>query len=178
MDKKYIMLLVVVAVLAGAVVWTAALSAADSTNDKKLIKDYYYSENTVLMSPHDYIKEKQSGENDTILVDLRTSAEYQTLHLATAINIPAAQMGSSDVVAAFSQLPKDKTIVIHCYASYCMLAKNVGKLLVDSGIYVREMTAGWLEIKRDYSDFLVNGTEPGEIDLVAPTGCANGELDC
>ena len=147
-----------------AVILVAVLSAVVSsviTNTlmrPNAYEEFYTVETQVSVSPSDYVDKINSGSNDSILVDLRSSGEYATQHLKNAINIPAIEMSRSEVVAAFRMLPKNKEIITYCYSSYCTLSRQVGKTLADNGIYVKHMTAGWLELKRDYSQYITNET--------------------
>ncbi len=144
-----------------------------------LVKEYYDTENAVSMSPQDVISHLEKGNDSFILVDLRTMEEYENGHFVTSVNIPAGTMSSQEVVSAFSSLSRDKPPVTYCYSSYCMLSRNVGKLLSDNGMYVKHLTAGWYEISRDYPGFIVNGAGPG---AYAPSGsgpvCSIGEIGC
>lgn len=143
------------------------------TEEQKSIKDYYAQETLVKMSPTEYLREIKNGNTSLLAVDLRSEAEYNTSHLVTSVNIPAGQMKSYlELIAAFDKLPKDKKIVVFCYSSYCMLSKTVGKTLSENGIFVQDFTAGWLEIKRDYNDYVVYGKEPGVLTVTSSGACS------
>ena len=130
-----------------------------------VFRDYYASETAVSVSPNDYLYSFRTGGQPGTLVDLRTAEEYDDGHMATAINIPAGQMDSDQITAAFSKLPKGSTPITYCYSSYCMLSRKVGKTLADNGIYAKHLTAGWLEISRDYGEYVVSGTAPGSLSF-------------
>ena len=129
----------------------------------QVYREFYSTETTVGVSPADYVSDLKAGKIDGILVDLRTSAEYQNGHLVTAISIPATEMNESQVLAAFARLPKGEPVIIYCYSEYCMLSKNVGNVLAQNGIYAKDFTAGWYEIQRDFSQYIVNGTSEGSL---------------
>jgi len=171
----------------GAVVGIFIFSAAgallhNSTADA--YREFYATETLVSISPSDYIYELRTGKQPGILVDLRTPQEYAKGHLVTAINIPAGQMNESELVAAFARLPKNQTPINYCYSSYCMLSRQVGLALADHGIYAKHMSAGWLEIARDYPDYVVNGTAAGALSAnqtINPFACdpaQSGEFGC
>ncbi len=152
-----------------------------SNND--LIREFYSAETAVSVSPSDYVSDLKAGKSDGLLVDLRSAGEYRAGHLVTAINVPAGGMDSAQLVAAFSRLPKGQTPITYCYSSYCMLSREVGHALADNGIYVKHLTAGWYEIKRDFSQYVVNGTAPGNLipDANYTAGAcdpARGEFGC
>lgn len=154
-----------------------------STPDAKIAK-YYSIESEVSVSPSTFIRDLRNGYKSGLLVDLRTVSQYEEAHLVTAINIPATQMSSKELVEAFRELPKDKPIITYCYSSYCTLSTSVGKTLADNGIFVKHLTAGWHELERDFSEFLVSGLEPGELSaelMNKDTTClvdATGEFSC
>lgn len=142
------------------------------TPEQRSIMDYYNQEVLVSMSPTDYLREIKNGNTDLIAVDLRSAVEYNVSHLVTSINIPAGQLTSKQLIDAFNRLPKDKTAITYCYSSYCMLSKKVGKTLSENEIFVKHFTAGWLEIKRDYNDYVVSGMDPGKL-TVTPSGACS-----
>ena len=161
----------------GAVVGIFVFAAAGalfpkSSND--VFRDFYTVETMVSVSPTDYLYGLRTGKPLGILVDLRTPEDYKAGHMVGAINIPAGQMDTAQLLAAFSKLPKNTTAINYCYSSDCMLSRNVGKALADNGIYAKHLTAGWLEIARDNPTFVVNGTAPGSLTAdkkVNPFAC-------
>lgn len=48
-------------------------------------------------------------KNETLLIDVRTSGEFQFAHIDGAINIPV-----DDIRSRLSEIPKDKKIVVYC----------------------------------------------------------------
>jgi rhodanese-related sulfurtransferase len=142
---------------------------SNSKTENKLIADFYEAEHAVSISPSDFAHYLDIGIIPGQLVDLRAKGAYESGHMITAINIPAGEMGSDEVLAAFSKLPLDKPVIVYCYSSYCMLSKNVGNFLAQKGIFVKHLTAGWYEINRDFSTYIVKGPLPG-----TPTNIANG----
>jgi len=147
-------------------------------------KEFYDIETAMSVSPSDYIYDLKAGTRAGLVVDLRTPAQYNAGHLVTSVNVPAGQMSEEQIVAAFRRLPSDKPFITYCYSSYCMLSRKVGKTLADKGIFSKHLTAGWLEIQRDYPGYVVNGSEPGSLSVSEnetvgvcdPTG--EGEFGC
>ena len=171
----------------GAIMGIITFSAATaflSPSHTDVFREFYATETAVSVSPSDYLYELRTGKQPGILVDLRTPAEYAAGHMVTAVNIPAGQMGAPQLVAAFSKLPRNATIINYCYSSYCMLSRNVGLALAENGIHAKHLTAGWLEIARDYPAFVVNGTVPGTLSAnqtINPFACdpsLGGEFGC
>lgn len=182
-QNKFLIIIVLVVSIIGFLVGATYVNFLLSTPEARIAK-FYDIESEVSVSPSTFIRDLQNGNQTALVVDLRTVAQYNELHLVTAVNIPATQMTSKELVAAFRELPKDKPIVTYCYSSYCTLSTSVGKTLSDNGIYVKHLTAGWYELQRDYSDFLVSGSEPGVLSselMNNSTECAVdafGEFSC
>jgi rhodanese-related sulfurtransferase len=149
-----------------------------------VFRDFYATETAVSISPSDYLYELRTGKQPGVLVDLRTPSEYAAGHMVTAVNIPAGQMDTAQLLAAYSKLPKNMTAISYCYSSYCMLSRSVGLALAENGIHAKHLTAGWLEIARDYSGYVVNGTAPGTLSAnqtINPFTCdpsLGGEFGC
>ena len=173
----------------GAVMGIITFAAAGAllpkaTSNTDVFREFYATETAVSVSPSDYLYELRTGKSPGILVDLRTPAEYAAGHMVTAMNIPAGQMDTAQLLAAFSKLPKNATAINYCYSSYCMLSRNVGLALAENGIKAKHMTAGWLEIARDYNSFVVNGTAAGALtanQTINPLACdpsLGGEFGC
>jgi rhodanese-related sulfurtransferase len=172
-ELKLFIACIVIGAVAGAVASYAVLALAPRT-DQSRISEFYSTENAVGVSPQDYIKALQGNHSMGLAVDLRDNASYLAGHLVGAVNIPAGQMNPPQVLNAFKKLPADKPVIVYCYSSYCMLSIEVGDYLAQNGIYVKHMNLGWAEIKQDFPDFLVNGSEPGYLSVNASgasTGC-------
>ncbi len=162
----------------------ASLPAPFAAAAPDVFREFYATETAVSISPSDYLYEIRTGAHPGILVDLRTPDEYKAGHMVTAVNIPAGQMNTTQLLAAFSRLPANATAINYCYSSYCMLSRQVGLALAENGIHAKHMTAGWLEIARDYKDYVINGTMPGALSAnqtINPFVCdptLGGEFGC
>lgn len=163
----------------------------ESTNER--IKNLYNDEMSVFVSPTTVKKMIDNGDKSYILVDLRSATEYQKEHFVTAINIPAVSMNTQELVSAFAALPKDKEIIVHCYSAYCTLGRQVGQTLANHGIYVKELDAGWSELRYHWDlwnpgasvtegeKYIVKGmatpsADPSGIPLPKP--CTVGQFGC
>ncbi|MFA6213798.1 MAG: rhodanese-like domain-containing protein [Candidatus Micrarchaeia archaeon] len=171
----------------GALVGILAFGAATMLIPKSpgdMYREFYEVETAVSVSPSDYLYSLRTGGSPGIVVDLRTAPEYAAGHMVTAVNIPAGTMDDAQLIAAFSALPKGTPAITYCYSSYCMLSRKVGLALAERGMYAKHLTAGWLEIARDYSSYVVNGTEPGALTAdqkINPLACdpsQGGEFGC
>lgn len=162
-QTKFIILMIFISLFCGALAALLVINYLPMSYNQE-IKEFYTIEHVSSVSPSDYISDLKNGKVDGTLVDLRTPAEYDAGHLVTAINIPASQMNESELITAYEQLPTDKPVINYCYTEYCMLSINVGEALADNGIYTEHMTAGWYELNRDFSAYIVNGTSPGALN--------------
>jgi len=198
---KIVFLSVVLGAVVGAVS-AVALSGMLSPSKEALMRDFYFAENAVHVSPHSLRKSMDSGALDVTLVDLRSQEEYEREHIIGAINIPAYKdKDTSDygaverIVGAFGKLPKDKDVVVYCYSIPCMTGRKVGKILAERGIYVKLLGVGWNEWRyywelwnhehewnaTDVEDYIASGPEPGVPKNKAgtPQGvCAKGQFGC
>ncbi|MCL4359825.1 rhodanese-like domain-containing protein [Patescibacteria group bacterium] len=151
------------------------------------IRNFYEDEMSAVVSPNTVKKMIDAKNTNYILVDLRTKAEYDKEHIVTAINIPAPGMTADQIVSAFTKLPKDKEIIVHCYSAYCTLGRTVGKLLSEHGIYVHEMDIGWSEWRyfwplwnpgakaTDGTTYVTGGTSTSS---ALPQPCTAGAFGC
>lgn len=194
---KQIIITIVIALIAGGI--GGMVTSRSTPND--LIKQFYLTENAVHVSPHSVRKKMDKGETDFILVDLRSSQEYETEHVVGAINIPAykdpntsAYDETDRIVSSFRAIPKNKDIIVYCYSTPCMTGRKIGKLLVENDIFVKHLGIGWnewryywnlwnhdAETPSQWQDYVVSGKNPGTPKIKttdAITPCTQGELGC
>ena len=165
-EYKFIALCVLAGIVAG-VATTIILNNFLPKSEAQTYREFYATETLVSVSPSDYLDDLKAGKVDGTPVDLRTRAEYEAGHLVTAVNVPATEMSASQLVAAFAGLPQGKPFITYCYSSYCMLSREVGNALADNGIYAKHFTAGWYEMQRDFSQYIVNGSGAGSLNASA-----------
>ena len=204
---KQIILIVLIAVIAGAVVGSiAALSVSSlimQKSDNALIKEFYDVENAAHVSPHALRGKMDKGINDYVLVDLRSKEEYENEHIIGAVNIPAykdrytsAYNEVDRIVNSFKELQKNnsgKEIITYCYSTPCMTGRKIGKMLTANEIYVKTLNIGWNEWRFFWTawnhehewnttnviDYISNGTEPGVPKLINATSpCQIGGFGC
>lgn len=189
MIKKIIFGTLVLCMLAGVLGAIVGIKIYRKVEEKKpsITKEYYDSENKVAVSPATLRKMIDEKDGSFILVDLRSKEEYNNEHIIGAINIPAVTMNEDEIISAFKKLPSEKTAIVHCYSAYCMLGKQVGQVLANQGIEVRDLNIGWSEWK-----YFWNLWNPGEDPKeglkyiekgtgntkVIPGVCTNGKFGC
>tara|TARA_Y100000310_G_C20648240_1_gene797874 strand:+ start:638 stop:1252 length:615 start_codon:yes stop_codon:yes gene_type:complete len=180
-----VLVLVIILSVISTIVTTSIILKFNEKSQEELINDFYLSENAVHVSPHHIRKALNKGEDDFILVDLRSQEEYEREHIVTAINIPAykdpdtsAYSDVERIVNSFKELQEDnqdKDIIVYCYSGPCMTGRKVGLLLVENNIYVRHLGIGWNEWRyfwdlwnhehewdvTNVEDYVYSGQEPG-----------------
>jgi len=199
---KFFIISIILGILSASATSLLILNYQTPT-ENELIKDFYRIETAVHVSPHTIRKEMSKGEQNFILVDLRSREEYEKEHIIGAINIPAykdpdtsAYGDKERIVMAFSKLPKDKDIIVYCYSTACMTGRKIGAMLADNGIYVKHLGIGWNEWryywnswnheheweKTNVENYIQSGKEAGKYnqdDSEVHEACAiNNEFGC
>lgn len=151
-----------------------------------MVKSYYNDEMSSIISPVDVRNLIDKKDENYLLVDLRSKAEYDAEHVITAINIPAVNMSKDQLWSEFNKLPKDKEIIVYCYSAYCTLGRQVGQFLANKGFFIKDMNIGWSEW-RYYWDLWNPGenSKIGNNYIIKGTGsstpagaCVQGEFGC
>jgi rhodanese-related sulfurtransferase len=189
MIKKIIFGTLVLCMLAGVLGAIVGIKIYRKVEEKKpsITKEYYDSENKVAVSPATLRKMIDEKDSSFILIDLRSKEEFNAEHIIGAINIPAVTMNEDEIILAFKKLPPEKTAIVHCYSAYCMLGKQVGQVLANQGIEVKDLNIGWSEWKyfwnlwnpgedpKEGLKYLEKGT--GNTKVI-PGVCTNGKFGC
>lgn len=88
------------------------------------------------MTPTELFKEME-GENPPVLIDVRTSFEYRTGRLESAVNIPLETLRDR-----LDEIPKDKRIVTQCNVGYRSYIAQ--QILLQNGFKdVRNLSGGY-----------------------------------
>lgn len=203
-NKNQIIILIILAAASGAIVAGlffvfAYENLLPKPTEQDLIKEFYDIENAVHVSPHGLRKKMDKGDENFILIDLRSEQEYEKSHIIGAINISAykdpetsAYDEKDRIINSFRQLPKDKEIIVYCYSMPCMTGRKIGKMLAESGIYVKHLGIGWNEWRyywklwnhdgeapSKFEDYISSGKEPGKPKIInLPSPCGKGEFGC
>lgn len=193
----------------GAVVGSSAtftiysLRKPAAPSSDELIKEFYLVENAAHVSPHSLRRKMDKGDQNYVLVDLRSPQEYEREHIIGAINIPAytdpntpAYEEKDRIVRQFRELIEKnpgKEIITYCYSIPCMTGRKIGKMLAEKGIYVKTLIIGWNEWRHFWTlwnheyewkttkpeDYIWKGKEPGvPVQREAPSPCGEGEFAC
>lgn len=198
-NAKIIVFSVIAAAIAGGFSGWAVVNFQKPT-EEELIKEFYFVENAVYVSPHSLRKKMSKGETDDfVLIDLRSAEEYEKEHIVGAVNIPAykdpehsAYDEKERIIGAFRQLPKEKEVVVYCYSMPCMTGRKIGKMLAENDIYVKHLGIGWNEWRYFWNlwnhdgemaskvdDYVASGKEPGVPKAIEfPSPCGEGKFGC
>lgn len=156
MDRESLGIVVIITLISlatGAITGAGIFYYLENIGDSQdsLIKEFYEIENAVYVSPHSLRVKMSKNDSNFILVDLRSPEEYAREHIKEAINIPAYKdeetpdYNAERLISQFSELPKDKDIIVYCYSTPCMTGRKVGKILAENEIYVKHLGIGWNE---------------------------------
>lgn len=175
-----------------------------TTNQERLIRDFYLTEDAVHVSPHSLRKLIDKDDNSFTLVDLRSQEEYEREHIIGAVSIPAYKNPDTSaygdverITNSFKELKAenpDKDIIVYCYSIPCMTGRKIGKMLASNGIYVKQLGIGWNEWKyywnlwnhehewnkTNVNDYIMKGKEPGTPKIkINSTACPiNNQFGC
>jgi rhodanese-related sulfurtransferase/DNA-binding transcriptional ArsR family regulator len=86
------------------------------------------------------IAKVQNGE--VMVVDLRSTAEYERHHLPGAVSIPISQLEKH-----LDELPRDQDIVAYCRGPYCVIGIEAVELMRDHGLDAHRLLEGVPEWK-------------------------------
>lgn len=82
-------------------------------------------------------------ENSVVVLDVRSSAEFELGHLPGALNIPMDELASQ-----LQKLPKDRPVVAYCRGPYCTLSVDAVVALNALGYEAQRLREGFIEWSR------------------------------
>lgn len=108
--------------------------------------DYFESKIQCTISPMDYMSQSQKNEDEFLMIDVRNApAHIMKDKIKGAINIAQA-----DIENSLGNIPKDKTIVVYCWDTFCNLGAKAAITLLNNGYKVKELSGGiaaWQTVK-------------------------------
>ena len=87
----------------------------------------------------------QRGQDGFVILDVRSSDDYEDCHIEGAVHIPYRQINAE----TSGQLPKDKVIVTYCWGPGCNASTKGALRLASLGFRVKEMIGGLEYWKRE-----------------------------
>jgi len=88
----------------------------------------------------------KSGEDNLVIIDVRSAEDFAKGHIPGAINVPRAHWDNP------RGLSREKTNVLYCYSQQCHLAANACAQFAGKGYPVMELEGGfgaWKETELD-----------------------------
>jgi len=93
----------------------------------------------------------KSGNNDYLLLDVRSTEAYEKSHAITALSMPHANITQ----ASFAQFDKQTVFVVYCWGPGCNGATKAAKKISALGFAVKEMIGG-IHYWEDFERYPVN----------------------
>lgn len=106
---------------------------------------HFASKLSVETDPSDVMLDLQRGQTGFIIVDVRSTDDYEECHVEGAISFPYRQINAETV----TRLPKDKLIVVYCWGPGCNASTKAALRLSLLGYHVKEMIGGLEYWKRE-----------------------------
>lgn len=102
--------------------------------------DYFIAKLKYEMSPYGLNALMEEGASGYLIIDVRSSEDYDAGHIHGALNIPLV-----DLPKMLSEIPEGKTIVTYCGSITCQLAPKAALELAQKGFTVMELHGGLKE---------------------------------
>ncbi|MGY4690960.1 rhodanese-like domain-containing protein [Salibacterium sp. K-3] len=100
--------------------------------------DYFKARLEANMSPMEYRNVKKEHPGNYVLVDVRVGpAAVRKEIVEGAVVIPLNELQDR-----MPELPRDKTIVVYCWDTWCTLASKAAVLLLENGFDAKELYGG------------------------------------
>ncbi|WP_051302590.1 rhodanese-like domain-containing protein [Salibacterium aidingense] len=100
--------------------------------------DYFKARLEANMSPMEYRTAKNENPENYVLVDVRVGPAPVRNEIAEgALVIPLDELQDR-----MPELPKEKTIVVYCWDTWCTLASKAAVLLLENGYDAKELYGG------------------------------------
>ena len=125
------------------------LAIEPATNDKA---NSFFSQKLAFETDcSDVYADIKAGNNNFVLLDVRSVQAFNKSHATTAISMPNGNINQD----SFSQYDKDTVFVVYCWGPGCNGATKAGKLISALGFSVKEMIGG-IQYWEDFERYPVN----------------------
>ena len=100
--------------------------------------DYFKAKIEATISPMDFMQAVKSEPDKFQVVDVRNAPPHiMKQKIAGASHIPLMQLPDR-----LGELPKDKTIVVYCWDTWCNMAAKAAIIMLENGYDVLELSGG------------------------------------
>jgi len=100
--------------------------------------DYFKAKIEATISPMDFMQSVKSEPDKFQVVDVRNAPPHiMKQKIAGASHIPLMQLSDR-----LGELPKDKTIVVYCWDTWCNMAAKAAIIMLENGYDVLELSGG------------------------------------
>jgi rhodanese-related sulfurtransferase len=113
---------------------------ASGEHDQELRTAYWEAKLAAETEILDVVRHVENGTDEYVLLDARQREAWERERIPGAVSIPPDSV--ADVAAT---LDPERQYVLYCWRSTCHLAAKAALELVEHGLDVKEMNAGWRE---------------------------------
>lgn len=100
--------------------------------------DYFKAKLEATISPMDFMQAAKAEPDKFLVVDVRNAPPHiMKEKIAGATHIPLMNLSNR-----LAELPKDKTIVVYCWETWCNMAAHAAVILLENGYDVLELSGG------------------------------------
>ena len=138
MELKIFIAVLVVGIIGGLA--GAFLFAGMQSSQKSLALDALLEKPLTEISSYQLLQKMRNNDTDFLVVDVRDRASCELGRIKGALCDPFPELQNN-----YASLPKDKTLIILCWSSECMLGPTASSFLASKGILVKELRIGWCE---------------------------------
>ena len=128
---------------------------------------HFASRLSVETDPSDVYADVESGVNDFVIIDTRSSAAFADAHIPGAISLPHRQINEHTT----SSLSKDTLIVTYCWGPACNAGTKGALRFASLGFRVKEMIGGFEYWIRE--GFPIEGATTDNPDVVGAMVSSN-----
>jgi ArsR family transcriptional regulator len=108
---------------------------------REIVGGYFHDRDSLdPVSREDLLEKMRSGL--VTILDVRPADEYQSGHVASAINLTVAELEQR-----LGEIPRDQEVVAYCRGAYCVLSFEAVAFLRERGFTVRRLEDGFPEWK-------------------------------
>ncbi len=111
--------------------------------------DYFKAKLEATISPMDFSQAAKAEPDKFLIVDVRNAPPHILKQKITGATIIPLR----ELAERIDELPKDKTIVVYCWDTWCNMAAKAAVILLENGYDVLELSGGvasWQAVGFDF----------------------------